>query len=120
MQGRWTVQENTLSEKRLFSRASVDCELSVSPGDMPMLPATAINLSASGIYCVSSRSLGELTRVNLLLRIDGGAEINARAVVIREEELADGSYGLGLFFTRITEEGRNTIIKFTSDMESTG
>ncbi|OPL18616.1 MAG: hypothetical protein AVO35_04600 [Candidatus Aegiribacteria sp. MLS_C] len=114
------MHENPLSEKRLFSRASVDCELSVSPKDMPMLPATAINISASGIYCVSSRSLGELTRVNLVLRIDGSPEIPARAVVIREEELSDGSYGIGLFFTRITEDGRRTIVKYTSDMESTG
>lgn len=87
---------------------------------MTILPATLINLSASGIYCVSSRSIGELSRVNIVLRINGGEEISARSVVIREEELADGSYGVGLFFTRITERGRKIIIEYTSDIESTG
>ena len=113
------MQQNPLSEKRLFSRTSADCELTVSPKNMSLLPATAINISASGIYCVSSRSVGELTRVNIILRINGGEEIPARAVVIREEKLSDGSYGVGLFFTRITEEGRNAIIEYTSDIEST-
>ncbi len=87
---------------------------------MPVLPVTALNVSASGIYCVSSRSIGELTRVELLLRVNDGDEISARAVVIREEQLSDGSYGLGLFFTKISEDGRNTIIEYTSDLETTG
>lgn len=114
------MYDNSLPEKRLFSRASVECELSVSPVNMSMIPATVINISASGIYCVSSRSIGELSRVNIVLRINGGEEIPARSVVIREEELADGSYGVGLFFTRIAEEGRRIIIEYTSDIESTG
>lgn len=105
------------SEKRLFSRTNVGCELTVSPKNMPVLPVTALNVSASGIYCVSSRSIGELTRVDLLLRIHGVDEIPARAVVIREEELADGSYGLALFFTKISENGRDTIIEYTSSIE---
>ena len=87
---------------------------------MPVLPVTALNVSASGIYCVSSRSIGELTRVELLLRVYDGDEIPARAVVIREEQLSDGSYGLGLFFTKISEDGRNTIIEYTSDLETIG
>ncbi len=114
------MYENSLPEKRLFSRVSVECELTVSPVNMPMLPATVINISASGIYCVSSRSIGELVRVNIVLRINGGEDILARSVVIREEELSDGSYGIGLFFTRITEQGRNMIIEYTSAIESTG
>ena len=85
-----------------------------------MIPATVINISASGIYCVSSRSIGELSRVNIILRVNGGEDIQARSVVIREEELADGSYGIGLFFTRIKERGRDIIIEYTSDIESTG
>ncbi len=114
------MYENSLSEKRMFSRASVECELTVSPVNMPMLPATVINISASGIYCISSRSIGDLTRVNIALRINGGENIPARAVVIREEELSDSSYGVGLFFTRITERGRDIIIEYTSDIESNG
>lgn len=113
------MYDNTSLEKREFFRTSVGCELTLSPQDMPVLPTTALNISASGIYCVSSRSIGELTRVDILLRIHNGNEIPARAVVIREEQLSDGSYGIGLFFTKISEEGRKIIIEYTSDLDST-
>ncbi len=105
---------STGENRRSHSRSSVSCDITLSPRNMPVLPVTALNLSASGIYCVSSRQLGELSRVDLILKMDDGQEVPARAVVIREEELADGSYGLGLFFTRITEEGRETIVNCTS------
>ena len=114
------MHKKTDTEKRDYFRTSIGCQLSVSSKDMPVLPVTALNVSASGIYCVSSRSIGELTRVELLLRVYDGDEIPARAVVIREEQLSDGSYGLGLFFTKISEDGRNTIIEYTSDLETTG
>lgn len=114
------MHKKTDAEKRDYLRTSIGCQLSVSSKDMPVLPVTALNVSASGIYCVSSKSIGELTRVDLLLRVHGGDEIPARAVVIREEQLSDGSYGLGLFFTKISEDGRNTIIEYTSDLETTG
>ncbi|MCK5065358.1 MAG: PilZ domain-containing protein [Candidatus Fermentibacteraceae bacterium] len=110
------MPENIDIEKRDFLRTSLGCQLSVSSKDMPVLPVTALNVSASGIYCVSTRSIGELTRVDLLLRVDDGEEIPARAVVIREEQLSDGSYGLGLFFTKISEDGRAIIIDYTSDL----
>ncbi|MCK4506827.1 MAG: PilZ domain-containing protein [Candidatus Aegiribacteria sp.] len=114
------MHKKTDTEKRDYFRTSIGCQLSVSSKDMPVLPVTALNVSASGIYCVSSRSIGELTRVELLLRVHDGDEIPARAVVIREEQLSDGSYGLGLFFTKISEDGRNTIIEYTSDLETIG
>jgi len=104
-------------DRRTHLRASAGCNLTLSPSSMPSLQVTPMNLSASGVYCVSSRSLGELTRVDLKLRLFSGEEIPARAVVIREEELSDGSYGLGLFFTRITEEGRETIMDYTRPQE---
>jgi len=107
------VYDQTSLEKREFLRTNVGCQLTVSPKDMPVLPATALNISASGIYCVSSRSIGELTRVDLLLKMQEGEEIPARAVVIREEQLSDGSYGIGLFFTKISEEDRCILIDYT-------
>jgi c-di-GMP-binding flagellar brake protein YcgR len=101
-------------DRRSHLRTSVGCDITLNPKTMPAMQVTAMNLSASGVYCVSSRSLGELTRVDLMLRLYSGEEIPARAVVIREEELSDGSYGLGLFFTRIAEESRETIMDYTS------
>jgi c-di-GMP-binding flagellar brake protein YcgR len=101
-------------ERRSNLRTSIGCDVTLNPKAMPVMQVTAMNLSASGVYCVSSRSLGELTRVDLMLRLYSGEEIPARAVVIREEELSDGSYGLGLFFTRITDESRGTILDYTA------
>ena len=77
--------------------------------DMSVLPVTALNLSASGLYCVCPRQLGELTRVDLVLKLESMGEIPARAVVIREEELSGGMYGLGLFFTSISDDDRARI-----------
>lgn len=93
-------------DRRGHPRANLDLGVNVGRENLPVLPVTALNLSASGIYCVSRKSLGELTRVDLLLKVDTGHEIAARAVVIREEQLADGNYGIGMFFTSISDENR--------------
>ena len=78
--------------------------------DMTVLPLKALNLSASGLYCISPRSLGELTRVDLVIQLENIGEIPARAVVIREEKLErDDMYGIGLFFTSISDDDRATI-----------
>lgn len=77
--------------------------------DMTVLPLTALNLSASGLYCVSPKSLGELTRVDVVLQLEQVGEIPARAVVIREEELEGGMHGIGLFFTSISDDDRARI-----------
>jgi hypothetical protein len=93
-------------DRRAHPRANLDLGVNVGRENLPVLPVTALNLSASGIYCVSRKSLGELTRVELLLRVDSDHEISARAVVIREEQLADANYGIGMFFTSISDENR--------------
>ncbi len=77
--------------------------------DMPVLPVITLNLSASGLYCVSRMSLGELSRIELVIRLDEEHEISARAVVIRQEPLSDGSFGIGMFFTSISDENRAII-----------
>ncbi len=107
--------QDRMSDRRSHRRTVLDCDLTLSPENMPVLPVVTMNLSASGIYCVSSRSLGELARVELVLRMEGMEEISARAVVIREEQLCDGTYGIGLFFTRISEEHRDAIIERTGE-----
>ena len=73
------------------------------------LPVTALNLSASGLYCISDKSIGELTRLDLVMDLNNNESIKARAVVIREEPLSNGKYGLGLFFTSILDTDRARI-----------
>ncbi len=106
---------NNSKNRRFLNRANLDCDVTLYVQDLPVMLVTAMNLSASGVYCISSQRIGELTMVEIVLRINGSREIQAKAVVIREEELQDGSFGIGLFFTRLPEEDRNTIISFISD-----
>ena len=102
-------------DRRDFPRAALRFDVRVDTDDMPVLPVRALNLSASGIYCESSRSIGELKRVQLVLKIeDWDLEIKARAVVIREEEFPDGNYGIGMFFTSIPDGDRATIAELVA------
>jgi hypothetical protein len=102
-------------DRRTFPRAALRFDVSIDTDDMPVLPVRALNLSASGIYCESSRSIGELKRVQLVLKIEErDTEIKARAVVIREEQFPDGNYGIGMFFTSIPDEDRATIAELVA------
>lgn len=80
---------------------------------MPGCSVTALNLSASGLYCVCDEPLGDLTRVDVSVSLDEN-QIMARAVVIREEELPDGKWGIGLFFTRIRFEDRQFFARYVN------
>jgi len=104
-------------DRRLHPRVQNGFEVTVGTKGMPELPVTALNISASGIYCISSKRLGDLTRVEILLRMSEDHCINARAVVIREEELPDDTFGIGLFFTRISTEDRESISRFVNGLE---
>jgi hypothetical protein len=104
-------------DRRLHPRARNGFNVTVGTKGMPELPVTALNISASGIYCISSKRLGDLTRVEIVLRMDENHTINARAVVIREEELPDETFGIGLFFTRISTEDREYISKYVNGLQ---
>jgi hypothetical protein len=98
----------TRSERRAEKRCIGDVRVSLGTPGMPALPVTALNVSASGMYCICPTRLGDLTRVDVHIKIDE-AEIEARAVVIREEEQHDGTWGVGLFYTRISLDDRKLI-----------
>jgi hypothetical protein len=104
-------------DRRLHPRVKNGFDVTVGTKGMPELPVTALNISASGIYCISSKRLGDLTRVEIVLRMDEDHTINARAVVIREEELPDETFGIGLFFTRISTEDREYISKYVNGLQ---
>lgn len=104
-------------DRRLHPRVRNGFNVTVGTKGMPELPVTALNISASGIYCISSKRLGDLTRVEIVLRVENERCINARAVVIREEELPDETFGIGLFFTRISTEDREFISKYVNGFQ---
>jgi hypothetical protein len=104
---------NTVSEKRRERRYKGELQVLVGIQGMPGKPVVALNLSASGLYCVSDEPLGDLTRVDVSVVLDEN-QVMARAVVIREEELPDGKWGIGLFFTRIRFEDRQFFARYVN------
>ncbi len=98
----------TKSERRSDKRGVGEVQVLLGTPGMPALPVKALNVSSSGLYCICPAPLGDLTRVDVFVRIPE-AEITARAVVIREEEQPDGTWGVGLFYTRIGLEDRKLI-----------
>ena len=104
---------NAVPEKRREKRHSGNMEVVIGTQGMPGRPITALNLSASGLYCICSDPLGDLTRVDVSISLDDN-HVMARAVVIREEELPDGKWGIGLFFTRIRFEDRQFFARYVN------
>jgi len=102
-----------VSEKRREKRYNGDLNVVLGTQGMPGKPVTALNISASGLYCVCDDPLGDLTRVDVSINLEGN-QVMARAVVIREEELPDGSWGIGLFFTRIRFEDRQLFARYVN------
>jgi len=102
-----------VAEKRREKRYGGKLEVVIGTQGMPGHPVTALNLSASGLYCVCDNPLGDLTRVDVSVGLDE-RQILARAVVIREEELPDGKWGIGLFFTRIRFEDRQFFANYVN------
>ncbi|MCK5133985.1 MAG: PilZ domain-containing protein [Candidatus Sabulitectum sp.] len=107
------MSTNTVSEKRRERRYDGKLEVVIGTHGMPGRPVTALNLSASGLYCICDDPLGDLTRVDVSVNLDEN-QVMARAVVIREEELPDGKWGIGLFFTRIRFEDRQFFARYVN------
>ncbi len=105
MDGRFFMTE---SERRSDRRSIREVQVFLGTHGMPALPVKALNISSSGLYCICPAPLGDLTRLDVLLKVQE-VEITARAVVIREEEQPDGTWGVGLFFTRIGLDDRKLI-----------
>jgi hypothetical protein len=108
------LSTNTVSEKRSEKRHGGKMEVVIGTHGMPGHPVTALNISASGLYCICDEPLGDLTRVDVSVNM-GDNQVMARAVVIREEELPDSKWGIGLFFTRIRFEDRQFFARYVNE-----
>lgn len=107
------MEQERILEKRREQRYQGAISVVLGTQGMPGRPVTALNISASGLYCVCDEPLGDLTRVDVSISIDDH-QVMARAVVIREEELPDGNWGIGLFFTRIRFEDRQLFASYVN------
>ncbi|MCK5842675.1 MAG: PilZ domain-containing protein [Candidatus Sabulitectum sp.] len=107
------LSTNNASEKRREKRSGGELDVVIGTHGMPGRSVTALNLSASGLYCICDNPLGDLTRVDVSVNLNEN-QIMARAVVIREEELPDGKWGIGFFFTRIRFEDRQFFARYVN------
>ena len=107
------MENQVKPEKRREQRYQGAIDVVLGTQGMPGRPVTALNISASGLYCVCEEALGDLTRVDVSIKLDDN-QVMARAVVIREEELPDGNWGIGLFFTRIRFEDRQLFASYVN------
>ncbi|HRW77157.1 MAG TPA: PilZ domain-containing protein [Candidatus Sabulitectum sp.] len=107
------MEQERISEKRREQRYQGAIDVVIGTQGMPGRPVTALYVSASGLYCVCDEPLGDLTRVDVSINLDDH-QVMARAVVIREEELPDGNWGIGLFFTRIRFEDRQLFASYVN------
>jgi hypothetical protein len=82
----------------------------------------AKNLSLGGLYCTSARDFPEMTRLAVRLMLpdpgNGGTEpLDVEAVVVRREELAEGSngdqrYELALYFPSLKRAAKRRLEGF--------
>jgi hypothetical protein len=107
------LNADRMIEKRREKRYQGELDVVIGTQGMPGKPVTALNLSASGLYCICDGPLGDLTRVDVSVNLEGN-QVMARAVVIREEELPEGNWGIGLFFTRIRFEDRQLFADYVN------
>ena len=81
----------------------------------------ASDLSLGGLHCTSSHDYPEMTRLAVRLQLPNGGKVetlDVQAVVVRRSALASLSgtarFELGLFFTGMSDEARESLAQFLS------
>jgi len=112
-----------IAERREHRRVETEVQLQVTPEDGGVVARlVASNISKGGLFCTSPSDFPEMTRlaVRLVLPDDqrpgnGPEEVDVEAVVVRRREVASVSgeprYELGLFFTKVDDGARDTILR---------
>lgn len=81
---------------------------------------TASDLSLGGLSCSSSRDYPEMTRLRVRLQLptEPKLPVDVEAVVVRREERSASTGGsrfeLALFFTKMSDEAKETLARFLS------
>jgi len=123
-------QKRNTRKKERRAMARVDARLSMrlkgarDDGDLTQIVTESQNISASGVYCLSSHYLAPLSKVNLAIvlpRLPGGRGtkdiISSEGIVVRCEASAprnDGHYELACVFTDLDPRRRERIEEFVT------
>ena len=110
----------TTVERRSHARFPHRFEIEGPPDDQGTTARmVASDLSLGGLHCSSSRDYPEMTRLAVRLQLPRGSRIETlevEAVVVHRLELPSSSgsprFELGLYFTGMSEQARETIASF--------
>ena len=114
------------AERRTHPRTKTELQLQVTPEKGGVVARViASNISMGGLYCTSMADFPEMTRleVRLMLPLVNGHRgesepLDVEAVVVRRREIpssnGDPRFELGLFFTNLDDNARETISRFLS------
>ncbi len=105
-------------ERRAAPRVSERIQFAITQ-DGSLIEAETNNLSISGAYCTTNRFIPPMTKLQVQFELPDGSKrttVHCSGVVVRMEPIVSsperGSYHIAIFFSDISEQGRNTIAQF--------
>ncbi|GJM20124.1 MAG: hypothetical protein DHS20C15_00390 [Planctomycetota bacterium] len=109
------TDNNPPKERRLHARYRVDTPLALGPGANDS--AQLVDLSMSGLACVSPRAFDEMAILEISMKLphpDGPMDFKAGGAVVRSEpsEEHEGQHSVALFFTHMDDANRQTLAEF--------
>ena len=106
------------SERRKHPRAPGRSKLRMQAGKVD---CTVVDISCSGIRFQSPNALPEMSLVEIRLEVpcgvpngpdEGCEEVRGEGAVVRDDELGDGLHDVAVFFTRLDDRGRLTLMNY--------
>jgi len=97
--------DNKYTEKRQHPRVNTNIRFKLKAGEM-ILGAEAVNLSANGVYCKTSKPVPLMTSLNIVLTLlhedlpEEAGYVECGGVVVRSEKAPSGYY-IAIFFNEI-------------------
>jgi len=108
-------EKETLRERRKYPRLNMKSEFNLKISDEESTAALRIiNISASGIYCQSSRPVSLFREIEVSLKLPGVLNIiTCIGVVVRCEKVkGKEKYNLAIFFNDIPPKDKNTLSEY--------
>ena len=116
---------NNMNEKRSTPRIREKLALKIKEGDYAAVVETK-NISASGVYCTTSKPMPLMSRVMITLLLPtntgrnskvefGGIVVRVAPITIRQEETV---YETAIFFDEISERAKHEILRYVKKVLS--
>ena len=105
-------QQSSRGERRRYPRSNKRIAFTISLNDYDLV-AESRNLSCNGVYCSVNRAIPEMTRLRMLLNLNGVyAECEGTVVRIEPDTEQAGTFNMAIFFDDIRPSERQKILDF--------